>query len=113
MPVVDTPADIPAVHGSDRLVLSETDSEEECSEDEDCPISPEPGQRFSWRRNANGSKYFVPVTIKRKSTSPGLVWTYVLDRSTGRYERCQVPAQQSSVDQPTKSKAKQVTPSSR
>jgi hypothetical protein len=113
VPVVDTPADIPAVHGSDRYLLSDTDSEEECSEDEDCPISPEPGQRISWKRNADGSKYFVSVPIRKKPASPGLVWSYVLDKSTGRYERCQVPAQQSYVEQATKSRAKQVSPSPR
>jgi hypothetical protein len=104
VPVVDTPADIPNMQGLDRQSLTGSDSDEECSEDEECPMSPEPGHRFAWRRNLDGSKYFVAV---RKLVSPGLKWTYVLDKSTGRYERCQVPVQQTSVCHAVKSQNKQ------
>ena len=94
IPVVDTPADLSA---SSQLracpEISETDSEETCSADEACPFSPEPGKRFAWRRNPDGSKYFTAVV----AASPVLVWTYVLDRKTGRYERRQVPAQTGSL----------------
>ena len=106
VPVVDTPADIPSVQSKDRQLSSDSDSEMECSEDEECPISPAPGQRFSWRRNEDGSKYFVSVPFRQRPVSPGLMWSYVLDKSTGRYERCQVPVQQSPVQQATKCQPK-------
>ena len=104
VPVVDTPADITDMHGSgggDRHSSLDTDSEEECSADEDCPFSPEPGQRFSWRKNSDGSKYFVPIQVK-KSAAPSMVWTYALDAKTGRYEKCQVPAQSTTDSQAVK-----------
>ena len=90
VPVVDTPADIPSLRTVGQS-SPETDSDDECSEDDDCQLLPEPGQRFLWRRNVDGSKFFVPVPAKR-SSSPGLVWKYVLDNQTGRYERRQVAA---------------------
>ena len=86
VPVVDTPADIPSLKTVAQS-SPETDSDDECSEDDDCQLLPEPGQRFLWRRNLDGSKFFVPVPV-----SPGLVWKYVLDNQTGRYERRQVAA---------------------
>ena len=94
IPVVDTPADISNL--KHRQVSVDTESESECSEDEDCPLAPDAGQRFLWKRNPDGSKYFLPVPIKRL-VKPALVWTYVLDSLTGRYERRQVPAQQAST----------------
>ena len=104
VPVVDTPADITDMQGyggGDRHSSLDTDSEEECSADEDCPLSPEPGQRFSWRKYSDGSKYFVPIQVK-KSTASLMVWTYVLDAKTGRYEKCQVPAQSTTDRQAVK-----------
>ena len=71
VPVVNTPADLP--YGQ-TLVEEGSDSDEECSPDEDCLLSPEPGHRFMWKRNADGSKYFVPVPVRR-AASPGLTWT--------------------------------------
>ena len=90
VPVVDTPADIPSLKNG-RQSSPDTDSDDECSEDEDCQLLPETGQRFLWRRNTDGSKFFVPVAAKRSAT-PDPVWKYMLDKQTGRYERRQVPA---------------------
>ena len=101
VPVVNTPADLP----NGQTFVEDSDSDEECSADDDCPLSPEPGHRFLWRRNANGSKYFVPVPVKR-AVSPGLTWTYVLDKATGRYEKRQVSAQQKTCQSSRQSRGK-------
>ena len=98
VPVVSTPANLPKAHfPHENQFSTDADSDDECSADEDCPLSPEPGQRFSWRRNSDGSKYFVPVP-DRRAVSPGLRWSYVLDKVTGRYEKCQVTAEQQTAD---------------
>ena len=93
VPVVNTLADIPNGCTYVEKDVKDSESEEECSADEDCSLSPEPGHRFLWRRNDDGSKYFVPVTEKR-AVSPAQTWSYVLDKATGRYEKCQVSGQQ-------------------
>ena len=101
VPVVDTPGDLTSMvtdpvrsnlgsTARTRPTLDGFDSEE-CSADEACPFSPEPGKRFAWRRNSDGSKFFQPVDAQAFS-SPELVKTYVLDNSTGRYECRWVPA---------------------
>ena len=113
IPVVNTPADLSNVRFSkDDQLCSDSDSEGECSADEDCFLSPEPGQRFSWKRNLDGSKYFVPVP-DRRAVSPGLRWKYVLDKVSGRYEKRQVTAEQpdtkSVKPKSRQSKAKEIT----
>jgi hypothetical protein len=42
VPVVNTPADLP----NGQTFVDDSDSDEECSADDDCPLSPEPGHRF-------------------------------------------------------------------
>ena len=95
VPVVETSADIPSLNIG-RQSSPDTDSDDECSEDEDCELLPETGKRFVWRRNADGSKFFVQMAAKR-SAPPDPVWKYILDKHTGRYERRQVPAAAHSV----------------
>ena len=90
VPVVETPDDLPAAM-SGFCTVSGSDSDEECSADDDCPFSPELGKRFAWRRKQDGSKFFKVVD----APATKLQWTYVLDKQTGRYEKCQVPVKSS------------------
>ena len=66
-----------------------SDSDGECSPDEDCLMEPEGGFRFSWRKHPDGNKYFIPMEIKE--CLPVMEKTYVLDKATGRYESRLVP----------------------
>ena len=93
VPVVNTPADVPNGYTFVEHDGGDSDSDDECSADEDCTLSPDPGHRFLWRRNTDGSKYFVPVP-ERRGVSPAQTWSYVLDKATGRYEKRQVSGQQ-------------------
>ena len=62
IPVVNTPADLSNVRFSkDDQLCSDSDSEGECSADEDCFLSPEPGQRFSWKRNLPSETFLFRV----------------------------------------------------
>ena len=90
IPVVDTPDDIPRITTSKPQVPVDS-SDDECSEDEECPFSAETGKRFAWRRNQDGSKYFELVDIQ-VPVSRDLVKTYVLNKSTSRYECKYLPA---------------------
>ena len=51
------------------------------SEDEDCPIQPEPGFKFIWKKDNKGRKYFIsePIHETLKTNTK-----YVYDKKTGR-----------------------------
>ena len=66
------------------------DSGDETSADDDCPIEPQPGYQFVWRRDALGEKYFTQKLAKKRS-SPEMVLTYVCDEDTGRWYKRSVP----------------------
>ena len=72
-----------------EVVEDDIDSDGECSPDEDCPIEPESGYRFSWKKYPDGNKYFIPVEVN--NCLPEMEKNYVLDRTTGRYECRLVP----------------------
>ena len=90
IPVVTSLKDLPAAvepRRSSQPVNVVSDSD--CSEDEDCPLEPEPGTCFVWRKHSNGQKYFKPVSILDQS--PEMITAYRLDKSTGNYEQILVP----------------------
>ena len=61
----------------------------ETSEDEDCPMEPQKGYRFVWKRDTYGDKYFIQELAKK--SSPEIVQTYVCDEATGRWYKRSVP----------------------
>ena len=97
IPVVDSLGDLPAAGKlrSTRPVPTMpevdvvSDTESECSSDEDCPVEPESGMKFAWKRHNDGSKYFKLVPAHDQS--PDMLVTYQLDKATGNYERVLVP----------------------
>ena len=57
-------------------------SDEDTSEDEDCPIEPEAGHHLVWKKDKFGRKYFVS---KANSQAPAPAYHYVYDEQTGRH----------------------------
>ena len=61
----------------------ESDTEDEdASDEEDCPLIPEVGYKFVWKRDSQGRKYFVPKKEKRNIVGNSPI--YVYDKVTGR-----------------------------
>ena len=83
-----------AGHGNKSVMLHSPqvpdsgDDDDETSEDEDCPLRPETGYRFIWKRDSKGRKYFVSELVRQKlvESSP----RYVFDQATGRTYREEV-----------------------
>ena len=64
------------------------DSDDDTSEDENCPLRPETGYRFVWKRDSDGRKYFVSKLVRQ--TSVETTFKYVYDKDTGRTYREEV-----------------------
>ena len=99
IPIVARLSDLPGAAGGMigaprpvPLIVDSSDSESECSADEDCPLEPEPGTRFSWKKHTNGRKYFKPVPAR--SVSPEIKVIYKFDTATGCYEQVTEQLQQ-------------------
>jgi hypothetical protein len=85
-------------------ISDSSESESECSEDENCKLEPEPGTRFVWKKHGDGRKYFKPVTVKDNPTK--MVVAYKFDKVSGNYEQVLVPTKQDVVSKPGKVKSK-------
>ena len=70
--------------------IESSESDSECSEDDDCSLEPPQGSRFVWKKHKDGTTFFKQVQIKTKPKE--FVATYQLDEDTGNYERVMVPA---------------------
>ena len=84
VPVVDTIADLSAT-----CMVDEPDTDSECSADESCPIRPETGTRFKWKKHKDGRKFFKTVLAREKS--PEMMVSYEFDEVSGNYEQVLVP----------------------
>ena len=62
-------------------------SDSEVSADEDCPVSPAPGNRLVWRRDSDGRKYCEEKIVRDKT--PEIIETWV-KRADGRIYKEQV-----------------------
>ena len=68
------------------------DSVDDTSEDEDCPLRPEAGYRFIWKRDSKGRKYFVSERVRQTNVETN--FKYVYDKDTGRTYREEVSCPQ-------------------
>ena len=85
--------DLPAQQNSEVIDSSvEANLDSDASEDEDCPLIPESGYKYIWKRDANGRKYFLSVPDNKVSASQPP--TYIYDKKTGRTYREEVPLKQ-------------------
>ena len=109
IPVVKSLKDVPKTTLSSSRpvpeIVDSSESESECSADEDCELEPAAGMKFSWKRHDDGRKYFKQVAVKKQPRKMRV--TYQLDSHTGNYEKFLVPEQSHDLK---KSKVK-VTPS--
>ena len=77
--------------GSPTRSAPEGDQDSDTSEDGDCPLRPEEGFKFVWKRDKNGRKYFLSEPEPKASAAA--TPTYVYDRVTGRTYREEVSDQ--------------------
>ena len=83
VPVVNSVSDLPSNY------VIDSDSDSECSSDENCPFKPEPGVRFAWKKHNDGRKFFKKVPVKEQPSK--MVVSYQLNEATGTYEQVLVP----------------------
>ena len=98
IPMVTKLSDLPASTrrsgGATRpvpVLVDSSESDSECSADEDCSLEPEPGTRFSWKKHNDGRKFFKPVPVYEPV--PEMKVAYKLDKATGNYEQVFVTKQ--------------------
>ena len=75
------------------------DGDSDASEDNECPLRPEPGFEFVWKRDIKGKKYFVSEPVRNQTKdSPN----YIYDKQTGRTYRDVSSTQDQKLSQPSR-----------
>ena len=102
IPMVTRLSDLPTATGRSGgaarpvpVIDDSSESDSECSADEDCPLEPEPGTRFAWKKHNDGHKFFKAVPAH--DPVPEMTVAYQLDKTTGNYEQVFIPKQQKAL----------------